>query len=118
MVTSNLNSHENSTEVEVDPHASYHAGCQPVSNRVCPTSNRRIGGITDPAHHPIGMFLASDAPFVIATDDPGIFGATLAGEMAWAAEHHDLPDDAPNQIAARSWASRSEVLTGREPERA
>jgi adenosine deaminase len=53
---------------------------------VCPTSNRRIGGITRPEHHPVRQFLANDAPFVIASDDPGIFGTTLADELAWVAE--------------------------------
>ena len=80
---------------------------------VCPTSNRRIGGITNPEHHPLRRFLASDAPFVIASDDPGIFGTTLADEMAWASEHHLLTDDTMERIVDLSWSSRSEVLTGR-----
>lgn len=80
---------------------------------VCPTSNRRIGGVTDPEHHPVKQFLASDAPFVIATDDPGILGATLTDEIAWVAEHHHLADDAMAHIIDLSWSSRSEVLTGR-----
>ncbi len=80
---------------------------------VCPTSNQRIGGITCPEHHPVKQFLANDAPFVIASDDPGIFGTTLANEIAWVTKHHQLPDDAVDRIVELSWASRSEVLTGR-----
>ena len=80
---------------------------------VCPTSNRRIGGIDRPEHHPVKQFVASDVPFVIASDDPGIFGTTLADEIAWVSEHHHLPDEMMEHIVDRSWSSRSEVLTGR-----
>ena len=80
---------------------------------VCPTSNRRIAGIERPEHHPVKEFIASDAPFVVATDDPGIFGTTLADEIAWMMEHHHLPSDAMEHLVDRSWNSRSEVLTGR-----
>ncbi len=80
---------------------------------VCPTSNRRIGGITNPQHHPVKKFIASDAPFVIASDDPGIFGTTLADEIEWVQQCHHLPDDALAHIVDLSWSSRSEVLTGR-----
>ena len=80
---------------------------------VCPTSNRRIGGITNPEHHPVKKFIARNAPFVIATDDPGIFGTTLADEIAWVKEHHELSDDVLDHIVDLSWSSRSEVLTGR-----
>ena len=75
--------------------------------------NRRIGGITSPEHHPLKQFLASDAPFVIASDDPGIFGTTLADEIARVTEHHHVADDVMARIIDLSWSSRSEVLTGR-----
>ena len=58
-------------------------------------------------------FLASGAPFVVATDDPGIFGTTLAKEMAWVAGHNDLSDDAVDHFVDLAWASRSEALSGR-----
>ena len=80
---------------------------------VCPTSNRRIGGISSAEYHPVKQFLSNDAPFVIASDDPGIFGTTLAEELAWVMEHHQLRDDAVERIVELSWSSRSEILTGR-----
>ena len=80
---------------------------------ICPTSNRRIGGISRPEHHPVKQFLSSNAPFIIASDDPGIFGTTLADEIAWVIEHNQLPDDAMEHIVDLSWSSRSEILTGR-----
>ena len=81
---------------------------------VCPTSNRRIGGISDPNHHPLVQFVDNDVPFVVGTDDPGIFDTTLEDEIRSAIEIAGLPDDTFDEIAQRSWSSRSEVLVGRE----
>lgn len=49
----------------------------------CPTSNLRIGGVPDPAHHPIHTFLKSDVDLAIGADDPGIFDSPLAREIDW-----------------------------------
>jgi hypothetical protein len=49
----------------------------------CPTSNMRIGGVPDPAHHPIHRFLASGVNLAICTDDPGNFAITLSSEIDW-----------------------------------
>ncbi|HEV7649899.1 MAG TPA: hypothetical protein VGP26_17265 [Actinophytocola sp.] len=81
---------------------------------VCPTSNRRIGGITDPAHHPVHRFLAADLPVVVASDDPGIFGATLAGELDWVCAQTGGGAQLRRHLVATAWRSRSELLTGRE----
>ena len=53
----------------------------------CPTSNLRIGGLADPAHHPIHRFLASGVNLAICTDDPGNFAITLASELEWVIRH-------------------------------
>jgi adenosine deaminase len=82
---------------------------------VCPTSNRRIGGITDPAHHPIHRFLAADLPVAISSDDPGIFGTTLADELDWVCTHTGGGADLRRQLVNTGWNSRSEILTGRMP---
>jgi adenosine deaminase len=81
---------------------------------VCPTSNRRIGALVDPAHHPVHRFLDAGLPVVVASDDPGIFGTTLAEELAWVETHAALDDDAMAAIAETTWRARSEVLSGRE----
>ena len=81
---------------------------------VCPTSNRRIGGISRPEHHPVLQFLSNDVPFVVASDDPGIFDTTLAEEIDWVIQAAGLSPDSFDEIAQRSWLYRSEVLTGRE----
>jgi adenosine deaminase len=81
---------------------------------VCPTSNRRIGGITDPAHHPVHRFLAADLDVVVASDDPGIFGTTLADELDWVCAQTGGGADLRQHLVETAWRSRSEVLTGRE----
>jgi adenosine deaminase len=81
---------------------------------VCPTSNRRIGALVDPAHHPVHRFLDAGLTVVIASDDPGIFAVTLADEIAWVAQHAALAPEEIEAIRAATWRSRSEVLTGRE----
>ena len=53
----------------------------------CPTSNLRIGGVPDVAHHPIHKLLASNVNLCICTDDPGTFDITLASEIEWVLHH-------------------------------
>jgi len=56
----------------------------------CPTSNLLIGGVPDPAHHPLHRFLAAGVDVVLCSDDPGTFGITLASEIDWAVAHTGL----------------------------
>jgi hypothetical protein len=80
---------------------------------VCPTSNRRIGDINDPAHHPVHRFLDRGVPVVVSSDDPGIFGVTLADEIDWVVTAAGLDNDGRRELVDAAWRSRSEVLTGR-----
>ena len=80
---------------------------------VCPTSNRRIGGISDAKHHPIRQFIDFGVPFVVGSDDPGIFDTTLDREIESAIAIAELPEDFYGDIVERAWRCRSEVLTGR-----
>ena len=59
----------------------------------CPTSNSLIGGVGDPAAHPVRRLLQSDVPLVIGADDPGIFDSPLADEIEWVATHGGLSRD-------------------------
>ena len=80
---------------------------------VCPTSNRRIGGIVEDRYHPLRQFVDFGLPFVVGSDDPGIFDTTLSREIEFATAIADLPAQSFDEIAERSWRCRSEVLTGR-----
>ncbi|MCG8589953.1 MAG: hypothetical protein MJE66_11750 [Proteobacteria bacterium] len=81
---------------------------------VCPTSNRRIGGIGDPDHHPVHRFLEHGLPVVVGSDDPGIFDTTLAEEIDWVTREAGLSPEERDQLVRASWSARSEVLSGRE----
>jgi len=80
---------------------------------VCPTSNLRIGGINDPAHHPVHRFHAERLPFVVSTDDPGIFGTTLSDELDWVCAETGGGAKLRSELVQRAWESRSEILSGR-----
>ncbi len=80
---------------------------------VCPTSNLRIGNISDPDHHPVHRFHDRGVPFVVASDDPGIFDTTLRDEIDWVVREAGLDAEAAIEIERRAWDSRSELLSGR-----
>lgn len=80
---------------------------------VCPTSNRRIGGITEPAAHPVHRFLAANLHLAVGSDDPGIFGVTLADELDWVQRQHPHRPDLTARLDEQAWSARSPVLTGR-----
>ncbi|WP_216213895.1 amidohydrolase family protein [Amycolatopsis aidingensis] len=79
---------------------------------VCPTSNRRIGGIADPAHHPVHRFLSAGLPFVVSSDDPGLFGTTLDAELDWVCTHTGGAE-LRRHLLETARQARSEVRTGR-----
>jgi adenosine deaminase len=81
---------------------------------VCPTSNRRVIGLTNPMHHPIHRFLKADLPVVISSDDPGNFGVTLNDELDWVCGAVTGGADLRRKLLQTAWASRSEVLSGRQ----
>lgn len=81
---------------------------------VCPTSNLRIGGIDDPAHHPVHRFHSEGLPFVVSSDDPGIFATTLGEEIDWVCEQTNGGAELRDDLLRRAWSARSEVLSGRK----
>lgn len=95
-------------------HAMEHIRSLGAVVEVCPTSNRRIGGLKEPFHHPVQQFISNGVPFVVSTDDPGVFDTTLADEIDWVIRAADLGPCSFDEIAERSWSYRSEVLVGRE----
>jgi adenosine deaminase len=81
---------------------------------VCPTSNMRIAGITNPAYHPIHRFVAEDLPFVISTDDPAILGITLEHELDWVTQNVKGGLEVRETLLDNAHRFRSELLSGRE----
>lgn len=80
---------------------------------VCPTSNLRIAGVTDPRFHPVHRFLEARVPFVVATDNPGTFDTSLAKELDWVCEHAGGGGDLRRTLVAAANQARAEYLSGR-----
>ncbi len=80
---------------------------------VCPTSNRRIAGLRDDALHPIHRFVEWGVPFVVASDDPGLFGVTLSSELEYACAMVDGGRLEVETLRERAWRYRSEALVHR-----
>ncbi len=55
---------------------------------VCPVSNLCTQVVADIAHHPVTRLRAAGCLVTISTDDPGMFGNTLAGEFGLLATAH------------------------------
>ena len=80
---------------------------------VCPTSNLRIAGVTDPRFHPVHRFLEAGMPFVVATDNPGTFDTSLSKELHWVCEHTGGGEDLRRTLVAVANQARAERLSGR-----
>jgi adenosine deaminase len=52
-----------------------------VCLEMCPTSNWLTNAVSGFAEHPLPLLLRKGIPVSINTDDPGVFGVTLADEM-------------------------------------
>jgi hypothetical protein len=79
---------------------------------VCPTSNRIIGGISNPTYHPVHRFIDAGLRVVISTDNPGAFDTTLSNELDWVTGGDD---DLRLALLTMAWQARAEVLSGRHP---
>lgn len=51
---------------------------------ICPTSNVCTGAVASLEAHPLPLLARAGVAFSINTDDPGMFGVTLKGEIEWA----------------------------------
>jgi adenosine deaminase len=80
---------------------------------VCPTSNLRTGAVSRGEAHPLHRMLLAGVRVTLSTDDPGLFGTTLAGEYrraaSWGATGAELARCAATarQAAARTRSYRA-----------
>ncbi|MFI5119922.1 MAG: adenosine deaminase [Thermoanaerobaculia bacterium] len=80
---------------------------------VCPTSNLRTGAVANGEAHPLRRMLLAGVRVTLSTDDPGLFGTTLAGEYrraaSWGATGNELARCAATarQAAARTRSYRA-----------
>ncbi len=73
-----------------------------VSLDVCLSSNRVLGVVRDLSEHPLPQLLAAGVGCSLGTDDPLMFGSSLAEEYLLARETFGLTD---RQLAAMAWTS-------------
>jgi adenosine deaminase len=76
---------------------------------LCPRSNLRTGAVASAAAHPLRRFVERGIPCCLNTDDRALFGLDLAGEYAWAAEHHALSEV---EVAAMERAALAAAFCG------
>lgn len=79
---------------------------QQVHIEFCPTSNLKMGAVTDIGLHPIGLARDLKMNFSINTDDPGAFDCDMSSEFALIADvfgfsRNDFAEVARNSLAAR-----------------
>ncbi|MBN1825225.1 MAG: adenosine deaminase [Candidatus Eisenbacteria bacterium] len=81
-----------------------------VPVEACPGSNLRTGVIPRLAAHPIRLFLDRGVPVSVNTDDPALFGNSLAGEFAALEEEPGFPLDRIHSLILKgirsSWLPR------------
>jgi adenosine deaminase len=81
---------------------------------VCPTSNLRTGAVSGAEAHPLLRLVRAGLRVTLSTDDPGLFGTTLAGEYrraaSWGATGAELARCA---ATARQAAARTRSYSAR-----
>jgi adenosine deaminase len=71
---------------------------------ICPTSNALTLHLPDISHHPtLTPWITHGYPFVVCTDDQGVFGITLSEEYALVARSYSLERDAVCRLAMRAF---------------
>ena len=73
---------------------------------VCITSNVRTGAVASLEAHPVRQLVEAGVIVTLSTDDPGMFGADLAGEFRMAEEVFGLSDAKLAQIRQNAWDYR------------
>ncbi len=92
-----------------DPALLEHLATEGITLEVCPTSNVRTRAVESLTEHPLAALVKAGVPITINSDDPPMFGTTLNGEYAVAADLLGLDRDGVADLA-RS-AVRASFLT-------
>lgn len=74
-----------------------------VPLEVCITSNVRTGAVASLREHPVKKLFDAGVPMVLNTDDPALFGCTLAGEYDLAARAFGFTQEQLTELARNSF---------------
>ncbi len=64
--------------------------------------------------HGVHRFIANRVPFVVGSDDPGIFDTTPAKEIDWVVQSAGLGPEGFDLVAEDGWRYRSEAPSRRD----
>jgi aminodeoxyfutalosine deaminase len=87
------------TSSAADPALLAHLADAGIVLEVCPTSNIATRAVTTMDEHPLRTFVEAGVPVTINSDDPPMFGTTLNGEYAVAADLLGLDEDGVADLA-------------------
>jgi aminodeoxyfutalosine deaminase len=85
-----------------DPRLMAHLRDRNIPLEICITSNVRTGAIASLEQHPVRRLFDAGVPIVLNTDDPALFGCTLAGEYDLAARAFGFSQEELASLAATS----------------
>lgn len=86
-----------------DPKLVEHLAAQRIPLEVCITSNVRTGAVASLAEHPVKRLYDAGVPILLNTDDPVLFGCTLASEFELARKEFGFSPEELAAIAANSF---------------
>jgi adenosine deaminase/aminodeoxyfutalosine deaminase len=74
-----------------------------VPLEVCITSNVRTGVVSSLKSHPVKKLFDAGVPIILNTDDPALFGCTIASEYDLAAREFGFSEDEMAELARNSF---------------
>ncbi|KRF07962.1 adenosine deaminase [Nocardioides sp. Soil777] len=87
------------TSSAADPALLEHLAAEGIVLEVCPTSNIATRAVATMDEHPLRTFVEAGVPVTINSDDPPMFGTTLNGEYAVAADLLGLDEEGVADLA-------------------
>ena len=79
-----------------------HLEVEGIPLELCPISNVRTGAITSLEAHPVRAYFDRGMPISVNTDDPKMFGNSLADEYEALVRHHDFGREEIRELMART----------------
>jgi len=86
-----------------DPVLLAHLREKGIPLEVCITSNLRTGAVASLDAHPVRRLFDAGVPIILNTDDPALFGCSLAGEYELAARQFAFSEAELSQVAANAF---------------
>jgi aminodeoxyfutalosine deaminase len=82
-----------------DPKLMEHLRNKNIPLEICISSNVRTGAVGALEDHPVRKLFDAGVPIILSTDDPALFGCTLASEFGLAREHFGFSTEKLDVIA-------------------